>query len=197
MPNAKHVNNLLAHFDGTRPRDRREYKVWYAKERLTCRKIARDFGITVRQAAGIVAAYSQNNDWEGNIRDVRTFLANPTNHGLALAYGPSLRILQGERPLDVLAADGVKYAQKSGRMIGFARDPFKLRNFYRALCGDPDALTMDRWAARAADPTLTNPKNEREYNALCEDYREAARLRRQRPADMQAIVWCAVRGSAV
>jgi hypothetical protein len=188
---ARRVANILAHYDAAPRKSRAAWLAWYTHERRTCRAIAREHGITVRQAAGIVACYSQNATWKANITMVRRFLADPANaRGLSIAVGPARRILAGERPLDVLAADGTYYGERR-----FARDPFKLRSFYRNLAGDANALTIDRWAARAADGSAENPKDEREYEAFCAAYREAAKRRRVAPSAMQAIVWCQIRGT--
>lgn len=169
------VDSILAHYDAAPREKRAAWLAWYGRERNTVRRIARTYGITRRQAAGIVACYSQNCTWSGNVTMVSRFLDNPTRpYGLGAAYRPAVRILAGERPLAVLTSD-------------------KLRNFYRNLAGDDNALTIDRWAARAAG--VSDSRRMAAYAWIADAYREAARQRGERPAALQAIVWCQIRGT--
>jgi hypothetical protein len=72
----------------------------------------------------------------------------------------------------------------------------KVRAFYRAILGDPDAVVLDRWALRAAGhPRDTaTPK---QYARIADEYRAAAAAVGEDPRDFQAIVWIVTRESAV
>ncbi len=66
--------------------------------------------------------------------------------------------------------------------------------------GDVEAVTVDRWAARAAldvdDDTARRLLNRAAgYETIAAMYREAARVVGIAPRELQAIVWCQVRGS--
>ena len=72
----------------------------------------------------------------------------------------------------------------------------KVRAFYRAILGDPDAVVLDRWALRAAGHhrDTATPK---QYQRIADEYRAAAAAVGERPRDFQAIVWIVTRESAV
>jgi hypothetical protein len=62
--------------------------------------------------------------------------------------------------------------------------------------GDENAVTVDVWAARVAgvDPEIL--RRPREYAAVAEAYRRAAKRVGISPRKLQAITWCLIRGTA-
>lgn len=71
----------------------------------------------------------------------------------------------------------------------------KTSAFFRNLCGDLSAVTVDVWAARAVgiDPDdLSDPET---YNRAARLYVDAAREVGDDPASVQAVVWCVTRGA--
>jgi len=158
---------------------------WYRDARSSCRRLARDYGVSERTAAGIVAALSPRLRWNENLTYAESVLehlasgiriAPPVVPVFSLSRDRAWRIALGERPLDILSGD-------------------KTRAFYRCLTGDLDAVAVDIWAARAAGETRT--LTPRRYARVAAAYRAAARSVGLAPSVLQAIVWCAIRGSAV
>lgn len=150
---------------------------WYRESRRQARRIARAAGVTMAQAAGVLAAISPRMRWSANVDLAERICAGEQVVGV---FGANLakahRIMAGERPLDVLGGD-------------------KVRAFYRAIMGDGDAVVIDVWMLRAVEwtkKTLTP----REYERVADSLREAAEAAGVDPADFQAIIWCQVRGGA-
>ena len=97
-----------------------------------------------------------------------------TTAGLRNSVGKAERIWQGERPLQVLSGP-------------------KVRNFYRAMMGDENAMTVDRWMLRAVGwptDTITNGQ----YDLVANAIRQASLGTGLTPAQYQAAVWVKVRG---
>jgi hypothetical protein len=70
----------------------------------------------------------------------------------------------------------------------------KVKSFSRAMRGDPDAVTMDVWMARAFGMNRESfgPK---QYAAFAEAVRELAREAGVEPRQYQAAVWTGIRGT--
>ena len=160
--------------------------MWYARARRFTLYVARTYHVTPEQAAGVVASLSPRKPWREN---KRLAILSCKAHAAALKPGDvalhtlanvrkAWAILDGVAPLDVLGGA-------------------KVRAFYRNLSGDLDAVTIDAWAMRAADGT--DPKGTPTpdlYAAYAVAYTVAATVVGLAPAVFQAVVWCAVRGSA-
>lgn len=65
----------------------------------------------------------------------------------------------------------------------------KVSAFWRAICGDPAAMTLDRWAIRAADHPCDPWPGKRASAMLRDAYRVAAERVGETVRDFQAIVW--------
>ena len=155
---------------------------WYRGAENLARRLAYRYGCTKHQAAGVIAAMSPNQTWANNIRMAEEALAgNP--RGFASAVARVKRILAG------------------GSIIGTFPEPtgksHKIREFYRAISGNPNAVVIDRWALRAAWGNHADIKNlERVgvYHMVADCYREVAEMFDMTPRDFQAAVWIHVRG---
>lgn len=159
----------------------RDGAAWYTAGRRYAQQLAREFGVSDRRAAGIIAALSPRMQWGANKNAARAVLDAATSGkacpllGLGLSRQRAWRIANGERPLDVL------------------RGP-KTRAFYRNLCGDLSHVTVDIWAVRAAG--LTTHPTEHTYPLVAAAYRAVADIVQAPPAIVQAVTWCAIRGKA-
>ncbi len=127
------------------------------------------------EAAGVIAAISPRMRWSANVVLADAICGGETVQGV---FGANLakaaRILAGERPLDVLGGD-------------------KVRAFYRAIQGDPNAVVLDVWMMRAAGWTKATLST-KEYESLATALLAAASREGIDPADFQAVVWTHVRG---
>ena len=187
------VRRVARLFRQTTPDQRAAGMGWYRTAWQAARAIAGDDGAAM--AAGVIAALSPRCQWSTNvawasavIHAARTGQGVPRVHTTVMR-DQAWRIANGEAPLDVL------------------RGP-KVRAFYANIVGDPDAVTVDVWAVRAARgdrPTVPDGRGRlryaddgtvtaAEYAAYADVYRRAARACGVTPRECQAAVWVAVRG---
>ncbi len=72
-------SNIVNVFKQANAHDITEGTTWYGRANDIASKIADDNGITIQQAAGVIAALSPNNRWERNVQDahniVRAYMA--------------------------------------------------------------------------------------------------------------------------
>jgi hypothetical protein len=72
----------------------------------------------------------------------------------------------------------------------------KASAFARAIAGDSDAVVIDSWVLRSVGLSPKKTVTRHRQRWITSAYVEAALLAGETPRDMQAIVWCAVRGAA-
>jgi hypothetical protein len=154
---------------------------WYGRAREIADGLATGTELTTEQCAGVIAALSPMVSWRSNIVNARRLIARyladegePTaGYGLKRNVAKAWRILQGcAEPLDVLSGP-------------------KVRAFYSNIIGDPDAVTVDRWAARLApnDPADVGTVTAREYREISAAFVDAAARLDVTPRDLQAATW--------
>ncbi len=176
---------LLAVFDACTAAELAAGLDWYARAEREATALAAGTDLSVAQCAGIIAALSPRVTWSVNLAGAAAMVdaANagrlePIVAGMTANRAKAWRIALGEDPDAVLGGP-------------------KVRAFWANITGDYDAVTVDVWAARAAegysDPRA--PKGAR-YSAIAEAYRRAAVARGIAPRSMQAAVWTHIRGSA-
>jgi hypothetical protein len=145
---------------------------WYWRSRQQARRLARLGGVSVRAAAGIIAALSPNTLWKANITLAEHVLLHSEPKGFRGNWKKAERIRDGERPLSVL------------------RGP-KVRAFYRAIMGDEDAAVLDRWMWRAMGfDEHKHPAYEVGQQILA----DAAAIVGLPTATFQMVVWTGIRG---
>jgi hypothetical protein len=71
----------------------------------------------------------------------------------------------------------------------------KTSTFTRAILGDTDAVVIDSWTLRTVGlrPDAKVTANRQQW--ITAAYTEAAAIVGESPRDLQAILWCAIRGS--
>jgi len=173
---------------------------WYPAMARRMAEHANATGYTVAQCAGVYAANSTNTPWARNLRLASAALADRgmTGGTLSSVVAKVNAILAGGDLAAILSPDP---------------DRCKLANFARNLAGDPDAVTVDRWALRIAynfadcatggeTGCAANGRHAcgyvplgGEYRAIADAYRSAAMLRAVTPATMQAVTWVVARGT--
>ena len=129
---------------------------------------------TIETGACILAAYSPNNRWANNISCALRYSLGETVGGLY--------------------AKPAKLADIRARGLAAITGP-KLRAFARNIIGDPDAVTIDVWMARAAKLSGEVP-TAKEYRTCEAAIHAAARKYNLTPATAQAVVWVIQRGAA-
>jgi hypothetical protein len=180
------VRRLVWTYDGATPDQLADGRTWYADAQAEARRLAvtgpAGFGIV--RAAAVIAVLSANQSWQANVASARRAVRAARNgedvraacRTLGDSSQKAARILAGENPADVVSGP-------------------KVTVFWRAICGDPDAATIDRWAARAAgypDQGLSGARAQ----ALWRAYEIASDLVGENPRDFQAVCWVVERGRA-
>lgn len=160
---------------------------WYARAREWAGSLAVLNSLPVETVVGVVAALSPLQSWEEQL--TYTPLALSAFWGGQPLPGPGFganknkaqRILQGERPLDVLSGA-------------------KVLAFFRAIMGDTDAVVIDRhaWAIASGPDAVGLSLTDKRYRETAEAYRAAAASLRVAfpalaelltPAGVQALTW--------
>ena len=156
---------------------------WYSLARDEACDIARDTGISERQASGIIAALSPQVSWGFNLQWAREVAAGSViNRGFTLSMGRAMMIYRNPDtdPLDILGGD-------------------KVRAFYACIIsqGETSEVCIDRHACDIATGIRGsfNSLTHKRYRETAQAYRDgAARLQRTGEAtltgaQLQAITW--------
>jgi hypothetical protein len=172
------VARLLNAYDNASAADMAAGHAWYDTARLTAAALAAGTNLSVRHAAGVIAALSPRVRWENNVEGAALIIAavaHHTNEPIVAGYYRNRKkawdIAQGADPDTILGGP-------------------KVTAFFANIMGDEDRVTVDVWAARAAEGK-TDPRGPegKRYNAIADAYRMAARARDVSPMVMQATVW--------
>lgn len=172
---------LRAHANAT-PADLVAGIAWYDRARDAAAAILPD---DPNRAAGVIAALSPRCQWATNVAWAARMIdaaqageACPPRVHTTTQRRIAWAIANGADPLDVLSGP-------------------KVRRFYLNIIGDHNVVTVDVWAARAAEGH-SNPAAPRggRYDAIERAYQNAARVVGMTPRDLQAAVWVHTRGSA-
>jgi hypothetical protein len=160
---------------------------WYDRARRAAADMADRYGVSeshvpVECAAGVIAALSPRCQWASNVRAAELMLAaaaagapEPVTNGTLANRRKAWRIANGAEPDAVLSGP-------------------KVRAFYANIMGDREAVTIDVWAARAAEGRdWPHAPVKRRYRLLAESYRRAGERRGMCPRDVQAAVWTVYR----
>jgi hypothetical protein len=88
------------------------------------------------------------------------------------------------------------YAMAGGYIGDVVKDAgaLKVRAFAMACSGDLSAVVVDRWAMYCATGEKRVPSGD-EYRMIAQCYTEVAAMVGETPADLQAILWVALRDS--
>jgi hypothetical protein len=164
---------------------REQGESWYETARTTAKDLAREFGVSYRCAAGVIAVLSPRQRWPQNKLDARAILSASSQGSRIIpkcsAYGVNARkawcIANGESPVKVLGGP-------------------KVNAFYRNICGDYNGVTVDVWAARVAEPyNRSFHGRDKDYKVIADAYTNVALELGTWPAFVQAVCWVTVRKS--
>lgn len=189
---AKHVMvmRVLQAYENASSEDKFHGMVWYDDALLACEDLTADIPYGVEQIAGVMATVSPGMVWDENETAPKRIIdlhwnGIPTGEWTGFSTYPH-NLEKAERILDedLSAIKGDK-----------------VTNFYRAIMGDTQAVTVDRWMVRIVmdDPrygtagggtkdkaTMSSSKT---YYAIAEAITESARLIGINPRELQAITW--------
>jgi len=161
--------NITSWLEAAGPDEIERGRSWYAIARGTAEKLAEDFGLSLEQSAGVIAALSPQMHWNDNVRGARICMETYAAGGSPVdtvgvtayhenivkawrimadpAFGRRGTICDGLRPGK--RVHRVKCNGASHRCKAPLHGP-KVSAFYRAILGQPDGA-VDVWATRAAD----------------------------------------------
>jgi len=178
------VDNVLARYNdtvGDKAWIRSAGEQWYPAARAWVLKMLDATGsdMDLDKASAIVAQYSENASWAANMaRAMNYFTGKPTG-AFKATDARTKAIAESDDPLSMVKGP-------------------KINNFVRAILGYdrfPDAVAVDRWAARIAlgtdDKNVASKILDRAggYEALADAYRDAARQLGIPPSELQAVTW--------
>jgi hypothetical protein len=176
--------NILVVLGRAKPEHHREGIDWYQHAHTLARVLAGQHGITVDQAAGVLAALSPQLSWPRNVAYAEQFLATGDAPVLGRSKRAAARIVAGEAPLSVPSGP-------------------KVRAFFSNIA-DPDgldAVTVDRHAhdvavgQRYGDARRPLLGRQGGYELLASAFRLAAAKVGLHPSAVQAITWLAWRAA--
>lgn len=148
------------------------------------------------RAVGVIAALSPQTGWKRNL----AYASQVVKWADELSEGDRLHRRVDSAPrvhFAIQMAKAISIAAYNVSPLEVLHGP-KERAFYGAIMGHPDAVVIDRWAARAADPDrFTGGKNETvtpaQYRKLALAYMAAAHKLNRPVRDVQGTVWFATR----
>ena len=170
------TKTLLSVYASASPESKQRGRTWYDQARRECRRISRETGVSYRRVAAVLAITSPGCQLTHNLGYAERACREGSGHG--------------RYPTD--QAPKVHGALNDARPERHVKGP-KVTAFYRAILGDSDSLTIDRWAAYAAGWSRSRTLSSKDHREIGDAYREAARVTGESLRDFQAIVWIQTR----
>lgn len=151
---------------------------WYYDARAECQTIAYKHDIPLAVACGVVAAWSPRMRWAHNLQVADQHLRGKKRLGMPESANRADRVL-----VHGIEALNTPKGQKT-------------YNFAWNLFGDTHAVTIDTWMLSAANLEQDGVSSRLMYEELSRAVRRLAKRHGMQPAEMQALIWIKVRGSA-
>jgi hypothetical protein len=189
----KCINSILRFYELASLSELRDGLSWYNEANKYCRELAARFGISLQQAAGIIAAFSPQTGWVENKRFALSFLYNPTRRIKSL-----VQTNKAKRILNLSAEPDIYNA------LSIANAGFKTKGFFLNMI-NPDIITdvtIDRHAIACC---IQNPDNvyalsvksgkltRAQYDFFQHCFIQAAKQLDILPHQLQAITWVTYR----
>lgn len=155
-----------------------EWRLWYRVQggALSARAVAH--GLPVSTVAAVAAALSPRRRWSKNLQDLDYVLGGGGPDGFTYTRANYWRAV------DALLGYGVG-------------DGPKVNAFLANLLGDEDQVTIDSWMLQCVGWPEGRTFTGAQYVILADQIRDLAGRMGVAPAQLQALTWCAARGSAV
>jgi hypothetical protein len=170
---------VLRHYERADEPLRQIGRLWYPQAQTTCRSIGMDI-VPVETVARVMAILSPRCFWSTCVDWTRQIV------GAALSGQPM--------PAVSTKANRAKaWAELHGERS--VSGP-KTTAFAEAILGNESAVVIDAWTLRSVGLSPTAKVTPHRLRWITAAYAEAAAIVNETPRDLQAIVWCAVRGSA-
>lgn len=175
------TRNLLRLYRTAEPRFVEAGLEWYDMAYTHCERLGAFHGFETPRVAVALAHLSPRIAWKTNLFLLEELLAGreKPSYAMTRSWEMGRRALEAEHP-----------------MTTFSVVALKTGSFARAILGDANSVVVDVWAARAAGVGESMIRSTRGYHAVAEAYRRGAKRVGIPARDLQAVTWCAVRGSA-
>lgn len=171
--------------------DRADGEAWYPTALSIAHTLADQYGVTVIQAVGVIAALSPRNKWARNVADAEALIRTYQIDAEAAAAVKVCTFGTGKaKALEILASPGLT----ADDLAALLKGP-KLQEFAACILGDPTEVCIDGHAysiwlgdrVTLADVPSIGVKLRREIKAA---YREAAAELGIPAPELQAVTWC-------
>lgn len=186
------VDRIIHYYEMRDAAAEREGRGWYRYAQDFAHDVASETGISLKQAAYVIAVLSNNVTWERQLKSTIAFVKHVLDGGDAeIGFGFIIEC-QRKAARIILEHD---FAALSGP---------KVTVFAANILGDYSQVTIDRHAVRVCFGRHTDDNETTKWvragskgRAMLEAaYHEAARITREDPATLQAITWTVYRGSS-
>lgn len=148
---------------------------WYINAQTIACNLASMYNIQPRQAAAAMAILSPRIPWEGAITATRAILENQPARGIQRNINKAVKAVAALEPAEYVSGD-------------------KVTAFYKNLCGDVNAVTINVHMLRACGHHRAGCSS-KQYRTMADAVTSAARTSGITPRDFQAIVWLVQRES--
>lgn len=188
--------SIIGTFFLASPVEIQEGQQWYQRAADITAKISGKFGISLAQAAGVIAALSPQNPWERNIRDAYNICEAFTIDGKAAALNVKCGTFNSNKAkaIAILESDGLIH-----KVAGILNGQ-KVVAFFYCIIGDPEAVCVDGhaysiWLGERVSTSDTPKITPKLYERIAQDYRESTHKINSilgssyLPATVQAITW--------
>lgn len=152
-----------------------EGRAWYPEARAEAERMAEATGYTVEQCIAVIAHLSPRTRWDKNV---------------ATAWKV---VTFGDAPAIPRSVAGAKAALGSDDPLATLTGP-KTRSFAANLAGDEEAVTLDSWMRKACGLGERELYRSGVYEQVADLFRDIAGKIGATPRDLQAAVWCYMRG---
>lgn len=158
------------------PEAKRDGERWYKLALMEATRLALAYDVPVRVAAGVIAALSPRKTWAQNLKLAEDCLARKKvgSTWALVRTAETVRDWPDSPPLSTLKGP-------------------KVRAFYEAIMGDTNAVVVDVWMLRALGFDGI-PMTRKRYQWVATKFAHYAWQLGSRPAELQAQIWCHVRG---
>lgn len=156
---------------------------WYKDANKFAQELSNSNGISVETASAVIAHLSPRVPWSRNKNMARELVETGTTKGLNAAIKRAVSAIESDSPLDTINGP-------------------KTRAFAQNINGNENAVTIDVWMLRLIFPEMNNKDRinwlgrKGNYEKLEQSFNRAAKRVGITPAQMQAILWCEIRGNA-
>ena len=160
---------------------------WYQLAHLRALNLARTYGLSLKQVAGVISVLSPGVKWAINLADAEELIKRPDASTICSTYDTNklkaLKIIAGGSP-DVLIKSR------------------KTKAFFKNILSPADVehVTIDRHMINAVvsgaltDNEKSKVFNTKRYDVLADCFRKEAGILGIRPNQLQAIVWTVQKG---